>query len=119
MIERIKALVDCKAKSVREFSRLINVKQVTLNQQLAGTRGLSLEIVLAILNSFESVSAEWLLRGTGAMFISENSNNNEVSTDNDEVQFLRNRIISLEAENRVLRELVGLRGEKSEREKTA
>lgn len=79
MIDRIKTLVSAKARSVREFAELIGVKQVTLNQQVVGDRKLSLDVILAILNSFEDISAEWLLRGVGNMY-----KNAEASTDSEE-----------------------------------
>jgi hypothetical protein len=40
---------------------------MTLWGQLNGKRKLSLESVLAILNSYPELSAEWLMRGTGDM----------------------------------------------------
>lgn len=67
MIERVKKIIELKSKSIREFALLIGVKHVTLNQQISGTRSLSLDIITAILNSFEDISAEWLLRGDGEM----------------------------------------------------
>ena len=79
MIDRIKTLVNAKARPVREFAELIGVKQVTLNQQVVGDRKLSLDVILAILNSFEDISAEWLLRGVGNMY-----KNAEASTDSEE-----------------------------------
>ena len=72
MIERVKKIIEAKSKSVREFSSMIGVKQVTLNQQISGSRSLSLDVVIAILNSFEDISAEWLLRGSGEMIKREN-----------------------------------------------
>lgn len=118
MIERVKQLIDCKSKSVREFSSMINVKQVTLNQQITGSRSLSLDVVTAILNSFEDVSAEWLMRGKGEMFLLDEIENS-TSSDNisgDDIQRLRERIISLESENKVLREIVGLHREERSHE---
>lgn len=78
MVERVIDVIKLKAKSVREFAESIGVKQVTLNQQLNGDRKLSLDIVLSVLNSFEDISAEWLLRGEGEMYktVSENKSNN-------------------------------------------
>lgn len=67
MIDRVKEVLRAKSRSVREFAELIGVKQVTLNQLLAGDRKLSLDIVQSILNSFEDISSEWLLRGEGDM----------------------------------------------------
>lgn len=113
MIERVKRLIDCKSKSVREFANMINVKQVTLNQQIAGSRSLSLDVVSAILNSFEDISAEWLLRGVGEMYISGESisyaeNLGEANCEYESKREMHDRIVALEAENNVLREMVGL-----------
>lgn len=74
MIKRIKEIIELKSKSVRSFSDIIGVKQVTLNQQILGDRKLSVDTILAILNSFEDISAEWLLRGEGSMLKSDISN---------------------------------------------
>ncbi|MGN1216444.1 MAG: XRE family transcriptional regulator [Phocaeicola sp.] len=116
MIERVKRLIDCKSKSVREFANMINVKQVTLNQQITGSRSLSLDVVSAILNSFEDISAEWLLRGTGSMIVSENTEFSEKLSDGSEnystIRELQDKIVALEAENNVLREMVGLQKNK-------
>lgn len=77
MVERVIDVIKLKAKSVREFAESIGVKQVTLNQQLNGDRKLSLDTILSVLNSFEDIPAEWLLRGEGEMYktVSENKNN--------------------------------------------
>lgn len=123
MIERVKRLIDCKSKSVREFANMINVKQVTLNQQIAGSRSLSLDVVSAILNSFEDISAEWLLRGVGEMFIQESTEYADKLSDEkiggySSIRELQDRIVALEAENAVLREMVGLQ-KKVKKEKSA
>lgn len=46
----------------------IGIEQTTLNNQLIGKRGLSLDTVSAMLKAFSELSAEWLLRGYGDMF---------------------------------------------------
>lgn len=124
MIERVKRLIDCKSKSVREFANMINVKQVTLNQQIAGSRSLSLDVVSAILNSFEDISAEWLLRGVGEMFIQESTEYADKLSDEktggySSIRELQDRIVALEAENNVLREMVGLQKNKQREGKSA
>lgn len=110
MIERVKEVIKKKAKSIREFASLIGIKQVTLNQQVSGSRGLSLEIISAILNSFEDISAEWLLRGRGEMYLSSEEQESKTLSNKsqEELQLLREKIIRLEAENKVLREVAGL-----------
>lgn len=77
MIERVIDIIKLKAKSVREFADSVGIKQVTLNQQLNGDRKLSLDTVLSILNSFEDISAEWLLRGEGEMYKANDKNIND------------------------------------------
>lgn len=92
MIERVKKVIEQKSKSVREFSLMIGVKQVTLNQQILGSRSLSLDTVVAILNSFEDISAEWLLRGKGEMYARQEEPNLEW---NAKVDFLNEKEITI------------------------
>lgn len=95
MVNRIKTLINAKARSVREFAELIGVKQVTLNQQLIGDRKLSLDIVSAILNAFEDISSEWLLRGIGSMYKdAEASTNIETEEDSPEDEFYKDIILT-------------------------
>lgn len=49
----------------------IGIEQTTLNNQLIGKRGLSLDTVSAMLQAFSELSAEWLLRDRGDMLISK------------------------------------------------
>lgn len=77
MIGRIKKIIEHTGLSERAFAEIIGVKQNTLNQQLKGERGLSLETISKILISYENISAEWLLRGSGEM-IKENNDNKEM-----------------------------------------
>lgn len=67
MIGRIKKIIESTGLSERAFAEIIGVKQNTLNQQLKGERGLSLETISKILISYKDISAEWLLRGEGEM----------------------------------------------------
>lgn len=109
MIERIKILINQKAKSVREFASIIGVAQVTLNQQITAKRSISLETTQAILNSFEDISAEWLMRGIGPMIRQEHT------TEDPRIESMKTEINLLRGENRVLREQLGL----PERKETA
>ena len=45
------------------------MEQTTLNNQFLGKRAISIDLVIGALKSFEEISAEWLLRGTGSMLI--------------------------------------------------
>lgn len=70
ILQRIMELVKNKAKSKREFAALIGLEQVTFNNYMIGKRGLSYEVIDAILRTFPDVSAEWLMRGVGEMIVS-------------------------------------------------
>lgn len=71
VIDRIKALIELKAKSERDFSLKIGVNQVTLNNYTMGKRKVSLELVELVLKAFPDVRAEWLIRGNGDMLEKE------------------------------------------------
>jgi plasmid maintenance system antidote protein VapI len=124
MVNRVKYLINEKARSVREFAEKIGVKQVTLNQQISGDRKLSLDIVFSILNSFPDISAEWLLRGKGNMYNTENSMPDiktgdmqkiyeTVVKDKDEqIEKMKAEINQLIGENSIMREQLGIASRK-------
>ena len=67
-IKRLNELIEAKCgdRGASNFSKLIGIHQVTLNNYILGKRKLSLEVIEAVLNTFPDVSAEWLLRGVDA-----------------------------------------------------
>ncbi len=67
MVNRISKLIESTGLNPTSFAAKIGVQQMTLWGQLNGKRKLSLDSVLAILNSYPELSAEWLMRGTGEM----------------------------------------------------
>lgn len=64
VLSRVLEIYKKKSTSETQFAKQIGANQKTINQQLKGERSLSLDTVLLIINAFEDVSAEWLLRGT-------------------------------------------------------
>ena len=73
MVERILKLIETKTYgNEADFALKIGVKQQTLNNYTNGKRPVKLDTVLAILHTYSDVSAEWLLRGKGEMFLSDN-----------------------------------------------
>lgn len=124
VLERIKSFINHSSLSKSAFASSIKMEQTTVNNQLLGKRSISIDLILSILDAYPRISSEWLLRGTGAMLKEENSyypsalgeegNNYRVS-----FQELKEKIISLEAENKVLRELVGLKEKEKKSEKIA
>lgn len=71
--QRVKCVLEDKSISVNALSKQINVAQATLNPQLRGDRTLAANIVEKILEAFPDVSAEWLMRGVGTMYIKEDA----------------------------------------------
>ena len=103
--ERIKRVLSEMKISVTAFSKIVGSVQTTINRQLNGETQLSAETVEAFLHFRPEVSAEWLMRGNGEMFLQNADGKTE------DLQFLREKIIRLEAENKVLREVAGLRSD--------
>lgn len=71
MLERLRGVRASKAKSVNNFAKLIGMSQTTVNGIMLGSRGVSVDIIVAVLTAFPDVSAEWLMRGEGEMLRSE------------------------------------------------
>lgn len=111
VLDRIALFVENSQLSKKAFADAINMEQSTVNNQLIGKRGLSIDLILSFLSSYSNISAEWLLRGRGDMYICNNKS--------EDTQYLRNRIAYLEGENKVLRELGGLVQHNDTKEKSA
>lgn len=92
MVSRIKQLITRMGSSTRAFALRCGLRQNTLSNQLNGMRELSLQTVAAILEMNPQVSAEWLMRGTGEMFNSEQPNSAEL----DRINKLVNTIATLQ-----------------------
>lgn len=71
ILQRIIGFSESVFLSKKKFAEAIGMEQTTVNNQLIGKRGLSIDLVLSVLASFPDISAEWLLRGNGNMKISE------------------------------------------------
>jgi hypothetical protein len=66
---RIKDILKMQGYSVLKLSNGNPSLQVKLNKHINGNTTISLETIELILSTFPNVSAEWLLRGTGEMFL--------------------------------------------------
>lgn len=71
MIDRIKELIQISGLSIRGFALKCGMNQPTLDRMLKGINALNLSCVTSILIAYPDVSAEWLLRGIGSMFIAD------------------------------------------------
>lgn len=77
VIQRVGELMDALHLKHRSFSQEIGIPESTLKQQLNGKegrgRGVQMAVIAAILNKYQSLSAEWLLRGKGKMFLQDHT----------------------------------------------
>lgn len=131
IVQRILDLVNDKAKSKRDFAALIGMEQVTFNNYMIGKRGLSYEVVDAILRTFPEVSAEWLLRGSGEMLKDTQSSPSSANSDtepklsttsamyetlikdrDEQIEELKAEVNKLIGENNVMREQLGMKERK-------
>lgn len=122
IVERIMELVVLKAKSKREFSSMIDIEQTLFNNYMIGKReGMNFDIVDAILRTFPEVSAEWLLRGQGPMFIEQASPASNVipagmtgvydaviKGKDERIKELETEVNQLIGENNIMREQLGI-----------
>lgn len=60
-----------------QFSKRLKIAQTTMSGYLSGNRKLSLQVIESVLSEFENISAEWLLRGEGEMYKSDDKNIND------------------------------------------
>lgn len=71
ILSRIKQLIDSKGLTVNSFSHEIGIAQTTLSTYFTKNRYPAYETLHAILHRFTDVSAEWLMRGEGGMYITD------------------------------------------------
>lgn len=96
MVQRIKAIKDALGISENELARRLGISQSTLNGYTLGKRKPSYDLAESVLNAFSDVSAEWLMRGEGPMYISDLPSTDH--DDSDEVLELKAEITRLRAE---------------------
>lgn len=71
--QRIKSVLESKQISIAAFAKMIGMQQVTCNRQIRGDQAVSLGLIEELLEKFEEISAEWLLRGKGSKVVEEPS----------------------------------------------
>lgn len=74
------ALNECKV-SVNKLAASFGARQTTLNDQINGSSKISAATLIALVEYCTDISAEWLLRGTGKMFL-----NTETTRSRDEIE---------------------------------
>lgn len=124
VIQRIKEIISVYNINENILSKKIGIAQSTLNGYFNNNRKLSFTTISSILNEFEDISAEWLLRGKGNMYNTENSMPDiktgdmqkiyeTVVKDKDEqIEKMKAEINQLIGENSIMREQLGIASRK-------
>lgn len=69
--ERLKKFMDAEGLSVNSLAKVIDVQTRTLNNQVNTDTTIPAATLLEILFHYQTLSAEWLLRGNGPMYTTD------------------------------------------------
>lgn len=101
VLQRIEEIMKKYNLNKSGLAKAIEMEQVTVNNYLNGTRKISFELILSIISKFPDISAEWLLRGEGAMERTLNVENSEktiinqpTNSDNSGVSITDSEVLS-------------------------
>lgn len=71
VIQRVKDLIASKDLTPRSFAERINFNYSTLNNYLTGRRtNINVDLVKSIVSSYDDINPDWLLTGSGEMYLS-------------------------------------------------
>ena len=101
--QRIGEIIKKSGISLTAFAKLIGVAQASLRDCVKNGSEPKFSTLNKILIAKPMISAEWLLRGTGEMFLQSGDGK---SGNKEE---LKKEIFRLETENKLLREFAGLK----------
>ena len=73
ILQRVKEIIIRKNLSENQFCKAVGIGQPTLNASFNRNADLKSSTLTKILVAFPEVSAEWLMRGKGEMFIDNNA----------------------------------------------
>lgn len=76
-LARLKGVLAYSGLTVRGFAIKCGISQPTLDKQIKGLRGISIETVMSVLYAYPAISAEWLMRGEGQMLLQKDGNSAE------------------------------------------
>lgn len=82
ILSRLNEVIAYSGLSVRAFAVKCGIPQPTLDKQIKGLRGVSLETTVSVLHTFPEISGEWLTRGVGDMMIRKTDNSAELERIN-------------------------------------
>lgn len=75
--QRILQILDTKGVTISAFAKKNGENQSKMSKQIKHSTTISLHTILLLLNQFPNISSEWLLRGTGEMYITEHPSHEE------------------------------------------
>ncbi|MCQ2348925.1 MAG: hypothetical protein MJZ98_00425 [Paludibacteraceae bacterium] len=116
--QRVILLLEHYGLSEAKFAMSISVSQSTFNSALRAKNGIPINIISAILNRYVDISAEWLMRGNGEMFISNPTNyaRQEISGGNNSGATFSNVAGSInESESETIKRLIDKNDKLTER----
>lgn len=67
MVSRIQSVLAYSNMSENQFAKKLEAAQSSLNKTMRGAAEVSIRLINSILNNFNEISAEWLMRGVGSM----------------------------------------------------
>lgn len=67
VLQRVNEFISKSKISITSLSKTFGIVQTTLNRQIKGETQLSASTIEAILTNYPNISAEWIMRGEGAM----------------------------------------------------
>ena len=82
MKDRIRHIMESQHMTQQVFAQFINIAPATLSGIFNGRTNPSLNIVQAIKNSLPSISTDWLLFGTGPMYIDQKTDEGAAPSSN-------------------------------------
>jgi hypothetical protein len=94
-----------KGKQTANLADELGYKSSTLSSKLSGARGIDLAFLCVVLDHYSSLSAEWLLRGTGQMECGPSGADPELKAvcidQAKEIYRLKMRLAELEGEKKL------------------
>ena len=104
MLERVNKLVERTGESKNSLANKCGMNPQTFWRYVTGDNKITVSLLHSLLDVFPDLSAEWLMRGDGAMYISDQPSTDH--TDSDEVLDLKAEVTRLRAERDELRKIV-------------
>lgn len=69
--DRLVKIMECEGLNAKQFSAEVGISNGTTSNILGGRNKPSLEVMQAILHRFRSISCQWLIMGTGSMYLTQ------------------------------------------------